>query len=129
MFEVPFHEVCELVARRGVVIHRGYAFVPHGKFHTVVRGRFRTRLNKSLAIMRRENTINRMVRFISSFFLFSDENLKNSSCWRNMILSRASQGILYQGCENKIPIPHGPLIYFLLQRQKGYNISINIFQV
>jgi len=60
LHRVPFHEVCELVARRGVVIHRGYAFVPHGKFHTVVRGRFRTRLNKSLAIMRRENTINRM---------------------------------------------------------------------
>jgi len=60
LHRVPFHEVSELVGQRKVLIHKGYAFVPNEKFHNVVRGRFRARLNRSLAMMRREHTINRM---------------------------------------------------------------------
>jgi len=58
--KVLFYEVCDLVSRRHVFMQRGYAFVPHERFYAVVKGRFRSCLNKSLATMRKNHTLNRM---------------------------------------------------------------------
>eukprot|EP00494_Astrolonche_serrata_P024645 UN24904 len=57
---VKFNEVCDLVSRRQVLLKAGLAWVPHSKFYSVVRGRFRGRLNKSMALLKRAHTFNRM---------------------------------------------------------------------
>jgi len=62
---LPFHrvlfsEVCDLVGRRGVFLLNGFAWVPHDKFHSYIRGRFRSCLNKAMALMKRAHTIQRM---------------------------------------------------------------------
>lgn len=50
-WKVPFEDVLDLVAQRKVVLHKGNAFVPSSQLSSIVVGRFRAALSKSLAVM------------------------------------------------------------------------------
>ena len=52
-YKVPFHEVLSLVGRRSVFLLNGYAFVPNNKFFSLITGKFRSHLNRGLAVAQR----------------------------------------------------------------------------
>ena len=49
--QVPFEEVLELVGSRQVLLHKGQAFVPSSQLSSIVVGRFRSNLSKTMLQM------------------------------------------------------------------------------